>query len=291
MVDEPEPTTEGASCLLPWRWREIDVLSVPLGHSNLSRGRWDGTKLQQENSDTKKEPTTAVVGGKLKPPSKQDTPPAVTAPSGSSLFEGVLDSVTKPRESVLHGQRGRLCRPPPKTILKSSIPPPSTPTRRRRPLFLFPVVVSLPIATPSPPSLGHACLGHALGASRAERAQRLACCEIPRPFSFPTPAFQPPAILSPAPTLEPAFAFVCRLQAQLVFGNVDRRGSAGLRERRDHETTQQMWPTRRGWYQFGSWAEVWMADARERVWSLQNADRALARTSGRAGSVAQWVGS
>lgn len=40
----------------------------------------------------------------------------MTAPSDSSLFEGVLDSVTKPRESVLHGQRSRLCRPLPKTI-------------------------------------------------------------------------------------------------------------------------------------------------------------------------------
>lgn len=69
-----------------------------------------------------------------------------------------------------------------------SIPPPST-----CPIFLFPVVVSVPIATPSPspPSLGHACLGHTLGASRAERAQRLGLLRNPAAVFLPDSSLPP----------------------------------------------------------------------------------------------------
>lgn len=177
------------------------------------------------------------MGGRLKLPSKQDTPPEVTS-RRLALLEGDLDSVTKPRDRAPWTTKPPLptSQDHPKSHRYHHHPLP----RRRRPHFLFRVVVSVHIANPSRPSLGHACLGHALGASRAERAQRLVAKSRGR-FS----RLQPPAFLSPAPTLEPALAFVCPLQAQLVFGNVDRSGSTGLRGRRDHETTHEMWPTRR----------------------------------------------
>lgn len=191
----------------------------------------------------------------------------------------------KPRESVLHGPVNEAAFADlPRPSSKSSIPPPST-----CPIFLFPVVVSVPIATPSPspPSLGHACLGHTLGASRAERAQRLACCEIPRPFSFPTPASRH---FIPGPHTGVRVCF--RLSAPGSIGiwkcrSQSKRGATSASRPRDHARNVADSARLISVRELGRGVD----GGCERVCRMQTGPWALARTSGRAESVAQWVGS